>query len=121
SESEAVTAVLGKHAQFATVLSATVLEGIKAGKLRALVQLSERRDVTLPDVTTPSELGITGFQELKVVNSFFAPQGTPPEVVKQLAVAIHKAQRDPVLVDKLAKLGMVPFEGGPTEVRFWLQ
>jgi tripartite-type tricarboxylate transporter receptor subunit TctC len=63
---------------------ATVMQHLKAGKLRALAITDKKRTQLLPDVPTVDEaLGISGY-ELSATYGVFVPAKTPPEIVAKL-------------------------------------
>jgi tripartite-type tricarboxylate transporter receptor subunit TctC len=103
SELQAVTALAGNHVQ-ASVLSFTIaLPHIKSGAIRAIANLSDKRDPLLPDVSTSAE---QGFAELRasIYNIFFAPAKTPAPIVKKLESALEKTLRDKDTKEKLEKM-----------------
>ena len=92
----------------------SALPHIKAGRLRALAVLSEKRSPALPDVPTYGELG---FPQMGGGGWFgiVAPAGTPPAVVTRLNLAIHKAMKHPEFARKLEESGATPIPGTPAE------
>jgi tripartite-type tricarboxylate transporter receptor subunit TctC len=92
----------------------SALPHIKAGKLRALAVLSEKRSPALPDVPTYGELG---FPQMGGGGWFgvVAPAGTPPEVVAKLNAAFLKAMKNPEFVKKIDELGATLIPGTPAE------
>lgn len=86
--------------------NATVaLPQIKAGKVVALAITSEKRSALLPDVPTMAE---AGFPETKASQwlGYFAPAGTPREIVDRVSAAIGKAILDPAVQTALARQAM---------------
>ena len=77
---------------------------VKAGKLRAIAVTSAQRSPALPDVPTMNEQGMKDFDDLTWI-AFFAPAGTPPDVVNRLNAEINKALASPDVRDKLVGLG----------------
>jgi tripartite-type tricarboxylate transporter receptor subunit TctC len=67
---------------------------IKAGKLRALAVTSQQRAAIFPEVPTIAESGYPAF-ELDTWAGFFAPAGTPPDVVDKLNREIAAAINTP--------------------------
>ena len=63
---------------------------VKAGKLKALANTSDKRSVQLPEVPTIAE---AGYPEVTVLSwyGFHAPAGTPHEVLKRLSDAVGAA------------------------------
>jgi tripartite-type tricarboxylate transporter receptor subunit TctC len=80
----------------------SALPHIKAGRLRALVVLSEKRSPALPDVPTYAELG---FPQMGGGGWFgiVAPAGTPPSM------------KNPEFIKKLEESGAVAIPGTPAE------
>lgn len=92
----------------------SALPHIKAGKLRALAVLSEKRSPALPDVPTYGELG---FPQMGGGGWFgvVAPAGTPPAVVAKLNAAIHQAMKNPEFAKKMDESGATLIPGTPTD------
>lgn len=92
----------------------SALPHIKAGKLRALAVLSEKRSPALPDVPTYGELG---FPQMGGGGWFgiVAPAGTPADVVARLNAAIHKAMQHPDFVRKMDESGATLIPTTPAE------
>ncbi len=92
----------------------SALAHIKAGKLRALAVLSEKRSPALPDVPTYGELG---FPQMGGGGWFgvVAPAGTPEPVVAKLNAAIHKAMKQPEFVKKMDESGATLIPSTPAE------
>ena len=82
------------------------LPHIRAGKLRAIGYLGERRSSQLPDVPTASESGIPVVYA--AWNGMLAPAGTPPDVVAWLNREIVKAVESPEVNARLIGLGYEP-------------
>ena len=85
-----------------------------AGQIRLLAVTSERRSAQLPDIPTISESGDPQFKTV-AWNGLLAPTGTPKKVVDLLARQAADAARDPVFVERLAKLGIDPIGSSPSE------
>ncbi|MEJ7929098.1 tripartite tricarboxylate transporter substrate binding protein BugE [Ramlibacter sp. AN1015] len=92
----------------------SALSNIKAGRLRALAVLSDKRSPALPDVPTYGELG---YPQMGTGGWFgvVAPAGTPPEVVARLNAAIHKAMQHPEFIRKMDESGASLIPGTPAE------
>jgi tripartite-type tricarboxylate transporter receptor subunit TctC len=98
----------------------TALPHIKAGRLRALAVLSDKRSPALPDVPTYGELG---FPQMGSGGWFgiVAPAGTPPSVITKLNKAILQAMKNPELIKKLDESGAVAIPGTPAEFAAQIQ
>lgn len=88
------------------------LPQIRAGKLVPLAVTAGKRHFALPDVPTFAELGYKS-----VISStwtgFFAPAGTPREIVDRLALATERALQDKTVADALRAQGAEPEFMGP--------
>jgi tripartite-type tricarboxylate transporter receptor subunit TctC len=87
----------------------TVIEEIKAGKLKPLGVTSLTRSLYLPDVPTLDASGLKGY-DLVTWFGYGAPAGTPPEIVQQLHDAFAKAAADPAVKAKLKEAGLDPID-----------
>ncbi|HEY0823236.1 MAG TPA: Bug family tripartite tricarboxylate transporter substrate binding protein [Ramlibacter sp.] len=81
------------------------IENHKAGKLRVVAVIGDKRQAILPDVPTFAELGIAGLEELPYYG-LFAPAGTPPAVIEQLNQALAKVVAMPDLRERLTGMGL---------------
>lgn len=86
----------------------------KAGKLRVLGVMTEKRHPFMPDVPTFVELG---YKEFVMGNwtGIIAPAGTPKTVVNKLAAEATRIVRSPDVSDKLTQQGFDPSGGTPEE------
>ena len=88
------------------------LTQVRAGKLRLLAVGSPKRSPLFPDVPTLDEAGLRGF-DADTVFGFYAPAGTPPEVVTQLNTQINRALALPAVQERLASIGGEAQPGSP--------
>ena len=101
----AINAVVAGHTQIASTSMPPAVPMIKAGKLKALAVTSATRSPLLPDVPSITEYGFKEFDDYTWFG-FFAPAGTPPDVINKLNAAINKAMASADVVDRFAQLGM---------------
>lgn len=78
--------------------------------MKALGVTSATRASVLPNVPTFAESGVPGFS-LVAWNVWFAPRGTPPEIVARLNAEIAHVLADAEVVAKLRALGYEPGTG----------
>ncbi len=91
----AVTALLGGTLDAVASGPSTVVQHVKAGKLRVLANWGPERHPALPDVPTLRELGVeTVYAQW---SGLFAPAGTPEPVLNALRKAAREVQDDPAL------------------------
>lgn len=101
----AINAVVAGHTQIASTSMPPAVPMIKSGKLKAIAVTSATRSPLLPDVPSITELGYKEFDDYTWFG-FFAPAGTPPEVINKLNTAINRAMASSEVVDRFAQLGM---------------
>ena len=73
------------------------------------------RSAAFPDVPTVAET-FPGF-DTSSWNGFFAPTGTSQQVIDIVARETTAAAKEPVIVDRLNKLAILPFGTTPGEFR----
>ena len=83
----------------------TVIQHIKAGKLRALAVTTAQRSGSAPDVPTLAESGLVGY-ELSSWQAVFAPAGTPKPIIDRLYTEIGKILKMPDVAKRLTDLGL---------------
>jgi tripartite-type tricarboxylate transporter receptor subunit TctC len=117
---DAVTRLLGGHADFATAHPSEVLPHVKAGRLRVLAVALEKRDSTLPDVPTFKEKGLD-VVTAGSVKGLAAPKGTPKEVVATLEKSCKAIAEDKEFARIMGDLGQpIDYMGGEEYGR-WLK
>ncbi len=79
----------------------------RIGLERPIAVTCKTRSPSLPDVPTPDESGLPGFEATSRFG-VFAPAGTPPAIVKKLNEAVVKALADPQVSDKIRQIGGEP-------------
>jgi len=81
-----------------------------SGKARAIVYLEKTRHPLLPNVPTVAEsgIGLDNFDS-NIFFGLFAPAATPGDIVEKLNAATQRSLREPELVERLAKLGQMPY------------
>jgi len=95
------------------------LPHIREGRLRALGVSSKQRSTLLPDVPTIAE-SLPGF-EFSFWNGLWAPAGTPPQVVEQIARDVSRAAAQPDMRERLANLGADWFDMTPQQFSRFVQ
>lgn len=90
------------------------LQHVRAGRLKMLAVGSPKRSALFPDVPTLSEAGLTGF-DADTVFGFYAPSGTPAEVVTRLNREINRILGTPAVKDRIAAIGGEALPISPAE------
>ena len=91
---------------------ATVVQQIKAGKVRALAVTSAKRALALPELPTIAESGVPGY-EVTSWNAILAPAGTPKEIIARLNTELNKIIAAPEMKQRLVENGFEPVGGTP--------
>src|SRR6516164_5798668 len=94
---------------FATIPS--VIEFVRAGRLRALAVTSKNRSAAVPQIATLAESGLPDFE----ASSWFGPPGLPRAIVLKLQAEIARALKIPDLRDSLIQQGADPVASTPEE------
>ncbi len=114
---EAITAVLGGHADLVSAPFGPSLGHMKAGRLKALVNFSDRRYNTLPQVPSSIELGFQEPGKLIPIGSLFTHKDTPEEIKKILIDSFKKVVEDPECRKGMDKIGEEFRAEGPEGLR----
>ena len=111
----ATQALLGGEVDAQMTDMSTLAPHVKAGKLKAIAVMSQKRVALLPDVPTAAEQVMPGF-ESQTWFGIVAPAGTPPAIIETLraAIAAHMAERE--LIDRLGQSGLIPAVTTPQEM-----
>jgi tripartite-type tricarboxylate transporter receptor subunit TctC len=110
--SGARTDVLGGQVQVMFDAVPTMVDHIRAGKVKAIATTGKTRSAVLPDVPTMSEAGLPGY-ETTIWLGLMAPKGTPKAIVDKLNDAISKIAAQPEVKQVWAKQGAVPMVMSP--------
>jgi tripartite-type tricarboxylate transporter receptor subunit TctC len=78
---------------------------VDSGKLRAIAITTEKRWSGMPNLPTVAESGYPGF-DVFAWFAFFAPAGTPRDIVERLASDIGRVQQMPDIKERLANQGI---------------
>jgi tripartite-type tricarboxylate transporter receptor subunit TctC len=97
-----------------------VIQQVKAGKLRALAVTSAQRSSALPTVPTIAEGGYPEY-DLTTWWGFFAPAGTPPEVLDKVHRDTLTALRSPDVRERFNELSVTPGGGSSKEFADYVQ
>ena len=110
----AITDLLGGQIPLAFVSLASVMGHIKAGKLRGMAVVEAQRYRGMPEIPTIKET-VPNYDMFTSWLGFFAPAGTPREVVTKLNTEINKALADPELGAALEARALVRLNTTPEQ------
>ena len=83
----AMTDLLAGQVDLLVVQAAVALPQIQAGTVKAIANLSPERSPAIPDIPTSDESGVPGLY-MSGWFGFFAPKGTPADVIAKLNGAL---------------------------------
>ena len=99
----AVLALIGGQVDAVASGPSTVLQQIKAGKLRALAHWGDKPLAALPDLPSLKQAGYP--VQFAQWSALFAPAGTPDAVLQRLRSAARKVATDPQVVATIQRAG----------------
>lgn len=102
------------------VPASTVVDLVKAGKLRAVAAAGSHRLALMPDLPTVAEQGLPGF-ESSVWSGLLAPKGLPADVAKKLETSILAAAAAPDMKDKFAVQGIEVIARGQSDFSAYIK
>jgi tripartite-type tricarboxylate transporter receptor subunit TctC len=101
----ALNDLLGGHVDMFFSGFPAAVPHVQSGTLKLIAVSSGKRSSVAPDVPTVAEAaGIPGF-DISLWQGFFAPRGTPKDVVERLHAAINKILVEPDVAAKLRDAG----------------
>jgi tripartite-type tricarboxylate transporter receptor subunit TctC len=101
----AMTDLVSGTVDLLVVQGAVALPQIRGGKIKALANLSAQRSASMPDIPTADETGVPGLY-MSGWFGFFAPKGTPKDVIARLNAATVEALADPAIQKRFTELGL---------------
>jgi tripartite-type tricarboxylate transporter receptor subunit TctC len=101
----AMTDLVSGTMDLLVVQGAVALPQIRGGKIKALANLSPKRSASMPDIPTADETGVPGLY-MSGWFGFFAPKGTPKDIIAKLNAATVEALGDPALRKRFEELGL---------------
>jgi tripartite-type tricarboxylate transporter receptor subunit TctC len=105
--------LVGGHVQTMVSAMQTIAPQVRAGKLRMLAVMSEKRSAAMPEVPTMKEQGLPALV-VETWYGMFAPAGTAPAVTAQINADVNALLLQPDIRDTLARQGLNAI-GGSTE------
>jgi tripartite-type tricarboxylate transporter receptor subunit TctC len=111
---QAVTDLLAGQIDLLFAPSQSVIQHVKAGKLKALATTGSRRAETLPDLPTVAESGVPGYEAVGWFG-LLAPAATPKSVVDRISVDANRVLDDSEIKKRMQALGADPSGNTPDE------
>jgi tripartite-type tricarboxylate transporter receptor subunit TctC len=101
----AMTDLISGTVDLLVVQGAVALPQIRAGKIKALANLSAQRSASMADIPTADETGVPGLY-MSGWFGFWAPKGTPKDIIAKLNAATVEALADPAIQKRFSDLGL---------------
>jgi tripartite-type tricarboxylate transporter receptor subunit TctC len=109
-----VTAAVAGDVEMTVLPYGAVKPQVESGQLKALALASLERDPQLPDLPTADESGVPGYvSDFQL--GFFAPPGTPAQVIEKLNAEIGAVVADERFIAAMKKLNYIPRASTPAE------
>ena len=115
-----LVALLGGHVPMAFTNAVVSLQHVHSGKLRAIAVATIKRTPSLPDTPSIAESGLPGYESL-LFYCLLAPAKTPTTVVDKLHEAATRIKQMPLVKQRFASLGAVPYDMQLASMRPYLQ
>jgi tripartite-type tricarboxylate transporter receptor subunit TctC len=101
----ATTDMLAGQVDLMVAQAAVLLPHVRGGTLKSIANLSPRRSDAVPDIPTADEGGVSGLYTSGWFG-FFAPRGTPKEIIAKLNSAMVQILADPAVRARFTELGL---------------
>jgi len=110
-----VIALVAGESQASIATVASVVQHIRAGRLRALGLSATRRSSALPEIPTIAEAGVPGY-DMSPWIAVFAPAATPRTIIDRLNTEINRALKLADVVQNLSTQGLDPWPSSSEEL-----
>jgi len=111
---QALTDLLAGQVDLLFAPAQTLIQHVRAGKLKALATTGARRTETLPELPTVAESGVPGYEALGWFG-VLAPAATPRPLVDRLSADANRVLADPDVRSRMIALGADPRGNTPEE------
>jgi tripartite-type tricarboxylate transporter receptor subunit TctC len=101
----AMTDLISGQVDLLVIQGAAALPQVRGGTIKAIANLSPQRSASMPDIPTSDETGVPGLY-MSGWFGFFAPKGTPKDVIAKLNGAMVQVLADPAVKAKFTELGL---------------
>jgi tripartite-type tricarboxylate transporter receptor subunit TctC len=104
---EAISSILGKHADILFDTVSAVLGQVQSGQLKALAVTGKDRFPAVPNVAPAVESGVLPGYDVTTWYGVFAPRGTPASVIAKLNKTLNDGLADEVVRKRLVAAGVI--------------
>lgn len=110
----AMTDLIGGQIPLLPITVPTAMPHIQSGQVVPIAALSKERSEYLPDLPTAMEQGYPSVN-VTIWLGFFAPKGTPDDIVETLNAEIRRIITEPATREKLRNLGIIVVDSSREE------
>ncbi len=121
SGANAVTALIGNHADFLWQGSGPLAGAIEGKQVNCLAVTSSQRLSIAPNCPTVRELGYTELESMTSWGSISGPKGLPQEVIDAWSSALAKVAQDPKWIADLKSIEGIPAIVSPEEATAFVE
>jgi tripartite-type tricarboxylate transporter receptor subunit TctC len=100
-----MTDLVSGQVDLLVVQGAVALPQVRGGTIKAIANLSPQRSASMADIPTSDETGVPGLY-MSGWFGFWAPKGTPKDVIGTLNKAMTQVLADPTTKAKFSELGL---------------
>ena len=111
----AVNDLLSGQVQIMFPTTASSLQHVKSGRLKALGVTSLKPTVLAPGLPALAESGLPGYESV-VIYGLFAPAKTPPAIIERLNAELVPFLRSEATTERLLNSGVEPVGSSPREL-----
>src|SRR6476646_3321871 len=101
----AMTDLVAGQVDLLVAHGAVTLPQVRGGTIKAIANLSPQRSASMPDIPTSDETGVPGLY-MSGWFGFWAPKGTPKDIIAKLNAATVEALADPAIQKRFTELGL---------------
>ena len=113
---QSATDLIGGQINLAVIAGVAAYPHLKTGKMKAFAITGPERTPTLEGVPTFKELGYAGL-DMRGWFGFFAPAGTPQDILNKVSADINSILKEPGVVEQLAPSGFLLLGSRPEEFK----
>lgn len=92
-----------------------IIPAVRAGQVRGLAVTSPTRWPLAPELPTVQEQGVPDY-DLPSFSAVMGPRGIPEPIVARMNAAINEGLRNPMLAERLAANGNIPYPTSPADL-----
>lgn len=116
-----LSAVMSNEIQVGLATPLTVIQHVKAGRLKPLAYTGDKRWPGMPELPTMADAGVANCVFEPGGHGIYAPAKTPTAVVNRIHAAVVQSLKSPKLLEYLSHGGYVTVGSTPADFRRYLE